>query len=107
MVKKILACLALAIFVLGCVSALELDYKQAPARQEKIQIWNEGNGYYLFDLGGIFSLQKTEFDTATIFLQALANFENDHPDLEIISREPFITDGGDCNYYYIKCVPKA
>ncbi len=109
-VKKVrlLACLVLIALLIGFGAALELEYKQAPARSETIQIWDEGNGYYLFDLGGVQYLRMTGFDASSIFLQALVKFENDHPEWDVVSSEPFIYDGeGGCYYYYIKCVPKA
>lgn len=105
---KILVCLALIVFTINCVSALELEYKQAPARQDTIKIWDEGNGYYLFDIYGVSRLRMTGFDAAEIFLQALGKFENDHPDLNVVSTKPFTYDnGGSSLYYYVKCVPKV
>lgn len=105
---RLLVCLVLIVLMIGSGAALELEYKQAPVRSEKIQIWDEGNGYYLFDLGGVQYLRMTGFDASSIFLQALVKFENDHPEWDVVSSEPFIYDGeGGCYYYYIKCVPKA
>ena len=105
--KKTLVCLALILIMIGCGLALEVEYKTAEESDHKITVWDCGGGYYIFDLQNIAYLQMYHLERATIFLQALAKFENNHSDLKVITAEPFLYGGeGGTFLYYIKCGPK-